>query len=57
MKMLEVRDLSVHYGALEVVKDVSFSVEEGEWLMIVGPNGAGKSTIVNAISQGADYTG
>lgn len=57
MKMLEVRDLCVSYGALEVVKDVSFSVEEGEWLMIVGPNGAGKSTIVNAVSQGADYTG
>ncbi|MBO7667902.1 MAG: ATP-binding cassette domain-containing protein, partial [Firmicutes bacterium] len=53
MNMLEVRDLSVRFGPLEVVKNVSFSVEEGEWLMIVGPNGAGKSTIVNAISQGA----
>ena len=57
MSMLEVKDLSVRYGTLDIVKNVSFSVEEGDWLMIAGPNGAGKSTVVNAISQGAPYTG
>lgn len=57
MKMLEVKNLSVRYGTLDIVKDVSFAVEEGEWLMIAGPNGAGKSTIVNAISQGTAYSG
>ena len=55
--MLEVRDLSVQYGELKVVDSLSFSVEEGQWLMIVGPNGAGKSTVINAITQGVSYTG
>lgn len=55
--MLEVRDLTVRYGDLSILNGVSFSVEAGQWLMIVGPNGAGKSTIVNAISQAAPYTG
>ncbi|MBE7003391.1 MAG: ABC transporter ATP-binding protein [Ruminococcaceae bacterium] len=57
MKLLEVNRLSVHLGGRDIVRDVSFSVDEGDWLMIVGPNGAGKSTIVNAISQGVPYTG
>lgn len=55
--MLEVKDMSVRYGSLTIVDDVSFSLRPGEWLMIVGPNGAGKSTIVNAISGGAPYSG
>ena len=55
--MLEVKNLTVRYGKLTIVNNVSFSVKEGQWLMIVGPNGAGKSTIINAISQGVSYTG
>jgi iron complex transport system ATP-binding protein len=57
MSLLDVRHLSVRYGALTIVDDASFSLDEGEWLMIVGPNGAGKSTILNAISQGTPYAG
>ncbi len=57
MNLLDVKHLSVRYGALTIVNDVNFSLSEGEWLMIVGPNGAGKSTILNAISQGTPYTG
>lgn len=57
MSLLDVKNLSVRYGEKKIVDDVSFSLEEGDWLMIVGPNGAGKSTIVNAVSQGAPYTG
>ena len=57
MKLLDVKNLTVQYGDFTIVKDVSFTVEPGQWLMLVGPNGAGKSTIVNAISQGAPYTG
>ncbi|HWQ05662.1 MAG TPA: ABC transporter ATP-binding protein [Feifaniaceae bacterium] len=57
MTLLEAKDLSVRYGALTIVDKVSFSLEEGDWLMLVGPNGAGKSTVVNAVSQGAPYTG
>lgn len=55
--MLEVKNLTVQYGNLTIVDGVSFSVDEGQWLMIVGPNGAGKSTIINAVSQGITYTG
>ena len=57
MTMLEAKDLTVRYGIHEIVKNVSFRVEEGQWFMLVGPNGAGKSTILNAISGGAGYTG
>ncbi|MBQ9459804.1 MAG: ABC transporter ATP-binding protein [Oscillospiraceae bacterium] len=57
MKLLDVTGLSVRLGGRDIVKNVSFSVSEGDWLMIVGPNGAGKSTIVNAVSQGVPYTG
>jgi len=55
--MLQVRDLWVRYGPLEIVRDVGFEVREGQWLMIVGPNGAGKSTVINAIAQGVAYSG
>ena len=57
MSMLEARDLTVRYGARAVVDGVSFTLEEGRWLMLIGPNGAGKSTIVNAVAQSAPYTG
>ena len=57
MTLLEAKDLTVRYGALTILDKVSFSLEEGDWLMLVGPNGAGKSTVVNAVSQGAPYTG
>ena len=55
--MLEVEHLTVQYGALAAVNDCSFTVADGQWLMIVGPNGAGKSTILNAVSQSVPYTG
>ena len=57
MSLLTISHLNIRYGDYEVVKDVSLSLEEGQWLMIVGPNGAGKSTILNAISRGVTYTG
>lgn len=55
--MLEIQNLTVAYGSKTIVDDVSFSVSEGDWLMLAGPNGAGKSTIVHAISQGTPYRG
>ena len=57
MKVLEIRDLTIQYGDCRVVDKVSFSLEEGQWLMIVGPNGAGKSTILNALARGVPYEG
>ena len=55
--MLKVENLSVAYGDLTILQDVSFSLEPGEWLMIVGPNGAGKSTLINAIIGSAPAKG
>ena len=39
------------------MKDVSFDLGEGDWLMLVGPNGAGKSTLLNAVSGALSYSG
>lgn len=55
--MLTVKDLTVRYGKLTIVNHISFSVERGQWLMVVGPNGAGKSTVVSAISQAVPSSG
>lgn len=48
--MLEVQHLTVSYGGVHAVNDVSFTVGSGEILGLIGPNGAGKSTTVNAIT-------
>src|SRR5690606_13348073 len=48
MPMLEVRDLTVRYGALEAIRNVSFSVDAGEIVALIGSNGAGKSTTLRA---------
>ena len=55
--MLEVSHLNVQYSAFTAVNDCSFTVSDGQWLMIIGPNGAGKSSILNAVAQGVPYTG
>lgn len=47
---LEARSLAKAYGALQVTRDVSFSVPEGAALGIIGPNGAGKTTLFNLIA-------
>lgn len=55
--MLQAKNISVQYGGFFAVKDVSFSLNPRDWLMLAGPNGAGKSTLVNALAQGVPYTG
>ncbi|WP_394404915.1 ABC transporter ATP-binding protein [Streptococcus sp. 20-1249] len=50
MSMLKVDNLSVHYGVIEAVKNVSFEVNEGEVVTLIGANGAGKTSILRTIS-------
>ena len=67
--ILEIRDLSVNFGGLRAVDDVSFIVAQNRITTVIGPNGAGKSTLFNLISgslrprngqvliEGVEYTG
>ena len=50
MKALEVTNLAAGYGKIQVLWDVSFHVEEGEFVTIIGANGAGKTTLLRTIS-------
>lgn len=67
--ILEIRGLTVSFGGLRAVDDVSFEVSRNRITTVIGPNGAGKSTLFNLISgalqprngkvliEGVDYTG
>jgi branched-chain amino acid transport system ATP-binding protein len=48
--LLEISGLSRTFGGLRAVRDLSFTVHEGEILGLIGPNGAGKTTVVNLVS-------
>ncbi|MBH9974392.1 MULTISPECIES: ABC transporter ATP-binding protein [Bartonella] len=48
--MLEIKNITVRFGGLVAVNDVSFSVGSHEILGLIGPNGAGKTTLFNAVS-------
>lgn len=50
MTLLEINNLTMRFGGLQVISDLSFSLAEGEIVSIIGPNGAGKTTILNLIS-------
>ena len=50
MNLLEVKDLSISFGGLKAVQDVSFSVPQGKIVSVIGPNGAGKTTIFNMLT-------
>lgn len=50
MAMLEVNNLQVYYGVIQAIKNVSFSVNEGEVIALIGANGAGKTTILHTIT-------
>lgn len=50
MSLLEIKDLSIHFGGVKAVQNVTFSVEEGDFQGLIGPNGAGKTTVFNAVT-------
>ena len=51
MSLLSVRELSLSFGGVRALSDLSFDVEKGEVFSIIGPNGAGKTTVFNLISR------
>jgi branched-chain amino acid transport system ATP-binding protein len=48
--LLEIEDMHVHYGRIEALKGLSFTVDDGEIVTLIGANGAGKTTTLKAIS-------
>ncbi|MET9020147.1 ABC transporter ATP-binding protein [Actinopolymorpha sp. NPDC004070] len=48
--MLEIAGMSVHYGRIEALRDISLTVEEGEIVTLIGANGAGKTSTMRAVS-------
>jgi branched-chain amino acid transport system ATP-binding protein len=48
--MLEIKDIHVHYGVIEALKGVPFTVNDGEIVTLIGANGAGKTTMLHTIS-------
>ena len=50
MALLELKNVSVHYGRIQAIHDMSFSVEQGEIVSLIGANGAGKTTTMQTIS-------
>ncbi len=47
--LIDVRNVSFHYGHIPVLKEVTFSINPGDFLAIIGPNGSGKTTLVKII--------
>jgi ABC-type branched-subunit amino acid transport system ATPase component len=54
---IEVSDLTVRFGGLVALQDVSLVVQEGELVGLIGPNGAGKTTLIDAVTGFAPYDG
>jgi branched-chain amino acid transport system ATP-binding protein len=48
--LLEIRDVSKHFGGLAALTEVNLTLKEGEFLGIIGPNGAGKTTLFNVVT-------
>ena len=51
MSVFEVKDVSLRFGGVQAVANVSFNVEQGEVFAIIGPNGAGKTSMLNVITR------
>ena len=50
MAILEVKNIEKHFGSVSVLKDVSFTLEEGNALAIIGSSGSGKTTLLRCLN-------
>lgn len=50
MSLIDIKNLAVNYGDFRALHDVTFSVNQGDFLAVVGPNGSGKSTLIKTLS-------
>jgi len=57
MNLLEIQNMKKTFGELEVIKDISLSVKEGEVVSIIGPSGSGKSTLLRCATMLEDMDG
>ncbi len=56
MSLLEVNNVTVRFGGITALSDLSFTIDEGEICALIGPNGAGKTTLFNVVSRIYDPT-
>ena len=56
MSAIDIRHISKCYRSLQALKDVTFSIEEGEFFGLLGPNGAGKTTLIKLLMKELDST-
>ena len=62
MNILEIKNVNIHYGGKEILKDINIDIKKNEILCIMGPSGCGKSTLLSLINgflteNGGEYTG
>ena len=55
--MMDLQSITLRFGGLVAIKDISFNIRQGEIRAIIGPNGAGKSSMLNVISGFYQPTG
>jgi len=49
LEMIKAKNINKNFGELEVLRDVSFEVQQGEVISIIGPSGSGKSTLLRSL--------
>ena len=56
MNSIEIKNLSLNFGDVKVLKDLNLTIEKGEFLVLLGASGCGKSTLLNCIAGLLDVT-